>query len=448
MGAVDDKRLRDLQTTRDEALDIFLHALKASRVEPAMERHVHFHDDVMEIDGRSYKLGDYERLVLIAIGKAGNAMASAFLRQAGSSAERFEGIVVGPGGVLAPSLRFREYQGGHPRPNEASVAAADDILRTLESLTERDLAVFLVSGGGSAMVEQFLQPGTLLVTMAQTHRALVESGAPIVAMNAVRKHLSAVKGGRLAAAAAPAEQVTILVSDVPAGELDALSSGPTMPDRSTTEDVDRIAKEYGLAGLLPTEVAQQLEQHTLSETPKPGDAVFARSQWSVLLDSTSLEEAAAVRATELGWHVAIDHSCDDWSAERAAVYLLDRLREMRHERGSVCLLSAGEVTVQVPADATGKGGRNQHFALLCSERIAGEALVVLSGGSDGVDGNSDAAGAVVDGSTVARAEAAKSSVAEALTAFDSYSLLTALGDTIRLGPTGNNLRDLRILLAP
>lgn len=436
-----------MHTAREDALEIFLHALKVSRVEPAMERCVHFRDGAMEIDGRRYGLGDYKRLVLMALGKAAETMTSAFLRQAGSSAERFEGIVVGPvGAALSP--RLRGYRGGHPSPNEASVAAAADILQMLESLTERDLVVFLVSGGGSAMVEGFLQPGVSLATMAATHRALVESGAPIAAMNAVRKHLSAVKGGRLAAAAAPAEQVTILVSDVPAGELDALSSGPTMPDRSTVEDVYRIAKEFGLAGLLPAEVAAQLEERSLKETPRPGDAVFARSQWSVLLDSTSLERAAAQRAAELGWHVEIDDACDDWSAERAAAYLVERVRGMRCERERVCLLAAGEVTVQVPGGATGKGGRNQHFALLCSQLIEGEAMTVLSGGSDGIDGNSDAAGAIVDGATVERAEAAKFPVATALAEFDAYSLLALLGDTIKIGATGNNLRDLRILLAP
>jgi hydroxypyruvate reductase len=317
----------------------------------------------------------------------------------------------------------------------------------LGSLTERDLVVFLVSGGGSAMVEQFLQPVWLGV-MAATHKALVESGAPITAINAVRKHLSAVKGGRLAAAAAPAEQLTIFVSDVPGGELDALSSGPTLPDRSTTEDAYRIAAEYGLSAKVPDVIAEMLMRRSLIETPKPGDAIFACSRWSLLLDSTSLEEAAAVRAHELGWRVEIDHSCDDWSADRAAAYLVERVRELRRAGERVCLLSAGEVTVQVPAGATGKGGRNQHFALLCSELIARSEITVLSAGSDGVDGNSPAAGGLVDGTTVARAEAANYAVAAALSAFDAHSLLTLLRDTVTTGPTGNNLRDLRILLAP
>jgi hydroxypyruvate reductase len=433
---------------REDALDIFLYALKTSRVEAAMERRVRFEDGVLRIDGHSYALDRYDRLALIAIGKAGETMTRAFLRQAGDDAGRFEGIVVGPEGIRPLDGRFRVYGGGHPSPNEASVAAASDILATLEEMTERDLVIFLMSGGGSAMVEQFLESKISLAVMQATHKALVESGAPIASMNAVRKHLSAVKGGRLAAAAAPAEQLTIFVSDVPAGELDALSSGPTLPDRSTAEDVYRFAQDYSLSANLPEAIADALARRVLSESPKPGDAIFERSRWSLLLDSVALEEAAAMRARELGWTVEIDNSCDDWSAERAAGYLVERLRELREKHERVCLLSAGEVTVQVPAKATGTGGRNQHFALICSELIAGSVITVLSGGSDGVDGNSPAAGALVDGTTTERAAAADYPVAAALSAFDAHSLLTLIGDAITTGATGNNLRDLRILLAP
>jgi glycerate 2-kinase len=432
---------------REDALDIFMYALRASRVDAAMERSVRFASGVLQIDRHHYELNRYQRLVLIALGKAGGTMARAFLRQVGEDAARFEGVIVAPEGAIA-TLGFRMYFGGHPSPNEASVAAAGDVLETLRSLTENDLVIFLVSGGGSAMVEQFLIPETSLEVMAATHKALVESGAPIAAINAVRKHLSAVKGGRLAEAAAPAEQMTIFVSDVPEGELDALSSGPTMPDRSTAEDVYRIAEEYGLAAKVPGLVSQMLTNRLLLETPKADDAVFARSRWSVLLDSVSLEEVAAARAKELGWHVEVDNSCDDWSAERAAEYLLERVQTLRQWRARICLVSAGEVTVQVPPGTVGRGGRNQHFVLLCSEAIAGSEITILSAGSDGIDGSSPAAGGVVDGSSMARAAAGGYSVGAALTAFDAYWLLASLGDAIVTGPTGNNLRDLRILLAP
>ena len=430
------------------ALDIFRHALDASRVEVAMSRRVRFAGGMLAVDGHEYSLDQYERVVLIAMGKAAGTMTRAFLHAAGQFAKRFEGVVVAPQLVELEKARFRVYHGGHPLPNAASAEAAGDILLTLERLTEKDLVVFLVSGGGSAMVEQFLEPAISVEVMAATHKALVESGAPIAAMNSVRKHLSAVKGGRLAAAAAPAEQVTVFVSDVPEGQLDALSSGPTMPDGSTVEEVYRIAEEYGLAARFPSVVAEMIARRSLVETPKAGDEIFARSRWSVLLDSASLEETAAVRARELGWHVEIDNRCDDWSAERAAGYLVERVSELRRVQERVCLLTAGEVTVKVPQGVKGNGGRNQHFALLCAELIAGKKIEVLSAGSDGVDGHSSAAGGVVDGTTVARANAAGYPVRAALGCFDSNDLLAMLGDAVVTGPTGNNLRDLRILLAP
>ncbi|WP_035353413.1 glycerate kinase type-2 family protein [Edaphobacter aggregans] len=433
---------------REDAIDIFAYALKASRVELAIESRIRFDGESMEVDGHRYALRQFERCVLIALGKAASTMTLAFLRQAGKAAERFEGVVVAPEPFDAPSWRLQVFHGGHPSPNIGSVQAAEAILRILAKLTERDLVVFLISGGGSSLVEQFLDIGTPLEVIAATHKALVESGAPIAAINAVRKHLSAVKGGRLAAAAAPAEQLTILVSDVPPGELDALSSGPTMPDRSTADDVYRIAEEYGLVQRLPATVAAHLKARSLRETPKPGETVFARSRWSVLLDSSTLGAAAARRAAELGWHVVTDDTCDDWSANRAAEYLVDRVQALRRVHSKVCLLSAGEVTVAVPSSATGKGGRNQQFALLACELIAGHPITVLSAGSDGVDGNSPAAGGIVDGETLARAAREGYRVDRALAAFDSHSLFVLLGDAITTGRTGNNLRDLRMLLAP
>lgn len=423
---------------RHQAMEIFRYALAVSQVGAAMDRSVRFVDGVMMVDGYRYVLGEYERVVVIAIGKAAGTMIAALLRQAADAGSRFEGIVVGWFEDSEMPQGFRGYRGGHPSPNEASVAGAVDVLATLRSLTARDLVIFLISGGGSSMMELFLDEGASLEMMTATHKALVECGAPIALMNAVRKHLSAVKGGRLAEAAAPAEQLTLLVSDVPEGELDALASGPTMPDRSSVADVARIAVEYGL----------DIAINALVETPKAGDAVFARSRWSVLLNSSSLEESAMSRAEDFGWRVVIDNRCDDWSAEDAAWYLVGRARELRREGGKVCLLSAGEVTVRVPQGASGRGGRNQHFCLLCSEWIAGGEMVVLSGGSDGIDGNSPAAGAVVDGSTVARALAAGYPVADALAKFDAYGLLERLGEDVTIGATGNNLRDLRILLVP
>lgn len=436
------------QTARQDIIEIFQYAFQASRVEQVIEERIRFAGESMEIDGFQYDLAKFGRCVLISLGKAAEPMFSSFLARSGKTAERFEGVIVAPDPVAVPSDRFVAFHAGHPSPNAASVEAAEAILRMLSALTERDLVIFLISGGGSSLVEQFLDPNTPLEVIAATHKALVESAAPITAINTVRKHLSSVKGGRLAAAAAPAEQLTIAVSDVPAGKLDALSSGPTTPDGSTLADVYAAVAQYGLMERLPREVTAQLAAHSLAETPKRGEAIFARSRWSVLLDSSSLEAAAGRRAAELGWHVVIDNTCDDWSADKAAAYLVDRLRELRRGQERVCLLSSGEVTVTVPHGLSGSGGRNQHFVLEAARLIAGEGITVLSVGSDGVDGNSPAAGGLADGSSVERAAQEGSPVEEALGGFNSYSLLSRLQDVIVTGPTGNNLRDLRVLLAP
>jgi hydroxypyruvate reductase len=294
-----------------------------------------------------------------------------------------------------------------------------------------------------------------LADLAATYQTLVHSGAPIAEINAVRKHLSAVKGGRLAQAAYPAQQVSILVSDVPDATPDALASGPTMPDSTSIQDCERIATKYNLVDQFPTSVADLFRQHALDETPKSDDPAFVRARWWTVLSNKVAIDEAAVAATHAGFAVEVDNSCDDWPYDKAADYLLNRLRELRRNVSRVCLISGGEVTVAVRNG--GIGGRNQQFALACAEQISGQDITVLSAGTDGVDGNSPAAGAVVDGSTVVRvgdrvgdqagALAGGEAVRHALSGFNAYPLFDALGDVVVTGPTGNNLRDLRILLA-
>ncbi len=279
-----------------------------------------------------------------------------------------------------------------------------------------------------------------------THRALVMSGAPITEINVIRKHLSAVKGGRLARIAAAAQQVSVLVSDVPDSALDALASGPTMPDSSTVDDCYRVARQHGMLPNFPSAVRDLFERRALEETPKPGDPLFHRSRWWPVLSNSTAQKAAAAAAAECGFAVDIDNSCDDWDYARAADHLLERLRERRRAEPLLCLISGGEVTVEVK-EKDGVGGRNQHFALYCAQKIAGENITVLSAGTDGVDGNSLAAGAVVDGSTLERARAQHLEAEKALARFDSHPLFRALGDALVTGPTGNNLRDLRLLLS-
>jgi hydroxypyruvate reductase len=316
----------------------------------------------------------------------------------------------------------------------------------MRGLTPEVLVIFLLSGGASAIVEKPISPAISLSDLVRTYKALVHCGAPIAEMNAIRKHLSALKGGRLAMAASPAHQLSVMVSDVPDSTPDALASGPTMVDSSTVADCYDIAERYKLLAKFPPAVRTLFERRQLQETPKESDLVFGRSRYATVLSNVTAVNAAVERAALGGFAVEVDNSCDDCDYRDAADYLLGRLRELRRGVSRACLISGGEVTVQV-GDSCGAGGRNQQFALYCAAKIAGEKITVLSAGTDGIDGNSQAAGAIADGSTAERARQRGFLVEESLAEFDAFPLFEALNDTLVTGPTGNNVRDLRILLA-
>jgi glycerate 2-kinase len=428
---------------RDAACRIFLHALAEASIAKGFARHVHCERGVLRVREDLYDLQTYSRVVVISIGKAGHTMVEALAQQMGESA--LEGIVASSVEPASQVRGFRYFCGGHPTPNAESIHAAKAILKLLDAQTAASLVIFLISGGGSSIIEKPIDDEISLDDLISSYRALVHSGAPIAEINAIRKHISAVKGGRLAPAAFPAQQVSLLVSDVPDDRLDALASGPTMPDSTSVEDCYRIAEKHGLLPQLPHSTRELFERRALDETPKSDDQAFYRSRWWPVLSNQTAVEQARTAAERAGFAVHVDNACDDWDYERAAEYLLKRLRELRKDSGRVCLISGGEVTVKVTNG--GIGGRNQQFALACAGKIAGENITVLSAGTDGVDGNSPAAGAVADGSTAARLWAAGLDARTGLNKFDAYPLFSALGDVIETGPTGNNLRDLRILLA-
>ena len=433
---------------RDLACQIFQHALAEANVDRAFDRYVELNRGVLRVGDDLFDLAAYTRHFVVSVGKAANTMVEALAAKAG---EGFEGIVASPdaGGSVATAQQVRGYRyfrGGHPTPNADSMLAADAVLRALRSLDPHSLVLFMISGGGSSILEKPLDSEISLPDLIATYKALVLCGAPIAEINAIRKHLSAVKGGRLALAANGAQQVSLLVSDVPDATPDALASGPTMPDSTSIFDCKTLVAKYDLLPQFPASVRELFEQDALEETPKSDDPVFVRSRWCTILSNKSAVDAAAAEATRLGFAVEIDNSCDDWDYDRAAEYLLGRVRDLRRGHPRVCLISGGEVTVKVTGKP-GIGGRNQQFALACAGRVAGENITVLSGGTDGIDGNSLAAGAVVDGTTVARAAAVGLDTARSLSNFDAYPLFQTLGDVVVTGPTGNNVRDLRILLA-
>jgi glycerate 2-kinase len=433
-----------LSEMRETARDIFRQALSQASIANAFARHVHCERGVLRVCEDLYDLHSYARVLVISIGKAGHTMVEALTRQTGDSA--LEGIVASSVASSQQVRNFRYFHGGHPTPNAESVHAANAILKALQAQNAASLVIFMLSGGGSSIAEKPIDDEVTLDDLIGTYRALVHSGAPIAEINAIRKHLSAVKGGRLAQAAFPAQQVSLLVSDVPDNTLDALASGPTMSDSTSVEDCYRIAEKHGLLPQLPQSTRELFERRALEETPKSDDHAFTRSRWWTILSNRTALEQARIAAERAAFSVYVDNSCDDWDYQRAAEYLLERLREIKKKSdGRVCLLSGGEVTVKVTNG--GIGGRNQQFALACAEKIQGEKIIVLSAGTDGIDGNSPAAGAAVDGTTIARAQSAGLDARKAIERFDAYPFFKALGDAIETGPTGNNLRDLRILLA-
>jgi hydroxypyruvate reductase len=451
MSGLTPERDQQFRRMRDVAREIFTSALKNASIESAFARNVHCERRVLRIGDDLHDLDSYQRVFVVSIGKAAHTMAAALEAQLGSRS--FEAGIVASSAEPDTQVRgFRYFHGGHPTPTAESIRAADAILKSLTALDSASLVIFMISGGGSSIVEKPVDDDISLPDLAATYRTLVHSGAPIAEINAIRKHLSAVKGGRLAQAAYPAQQVSILVSDVPDDTPDALASGPTMPDSTSIQDCERIAAKYKLIDQFPKSVADLFRQHALDETPKSDDPAFVRARWwTVLSNQVAIDEAAAA-ATRAGFAVEVDNSCDDWPYDKAAAYLLNRLRELRRSVSRVCLISGGEVTVTVRNG--GIGGRNQQFALACAEPISGHDITVLSAGTDGIDGNSPAAGAIVDGSTLGRVKdrvgaraGSTEAVRHALSSFNAYPLFDALGDTLVTGPTGNNLRDLRILLA-
>jgi len=427
---------------RVTARHLFERALSETGIDRAFQRHVECERGVLRVAEDLFDLNSYSRVYVISIGKAGHTLVNALEMQAGS---RFEGIVASSVAPATQLRGFRYFEGGHPTPNEESIRAAEAMLKALNAQTASSLVIFMISGGGSSMVEKPLDNEFSLTDLVATYKVLVHSGASITEINAIRKHLSAVKGGRLARAAHPAQQVSLLVSDVPDNMLDTLASGPTMPDSTSVEDCYALAAKCEMLEQFPQSVRELFQRRALEETPKSDDPAFHRSRWWSILSNGSLVESARTMALDQGFTVTVDNSCDDWDYNAAADYLLNRLRELKNESERICLLSGGELTVKVTNG--GAGGRNQQFALACATKIAGEKITVLSAGSDGIDGNSQAAGAVADGTTLDRAKAKGLSAQAHLQSFNAFPFFQALGDAVITGPTGNNLRDLRILLS-
>ena len=472
--------LEPLHTT---ATNIFTGALKACNIASAFDRRIRFEGSKMTRllpDGsgpETIDLAAYKRVFVIALGKAAGPMLDVLLDRM-KRRQGVRGICCAPVIPEKRNWRIRYFEGGHPLPNEDSFAAGRATLAMLRKARKDTLVFFLISGGGSALFDLPIDPQITLEDTQAFHQALLASGAPIGEINTLRKHFSAVKGGRLAMAAPEATKVSLLLPDVPLRTLDALSSGPTSPDHSTVAEVRELLAKYDLAPKLPLSVRAFFERADMPESPgnkswRPAflpkmpweaapahrvtaaanmtgeDPAFHDSVFEILLSSHDLVENVRALAREAGYFVVVDNSCDDWDYAKAAAFLLERFHSLRAVHARLCLISVGEVTV-VLNDHPGAGGRNQQFALACAlelQKHPGEHLTVLSAGSDGIDGNTQTAGAIADPTTVARARAFGFDPDKSLATFNACPLFTALGDSVVTGPTGQNLRDVRLLIA-
>jgi len=429
------------------ARDIFRDALAAVDIGKALSGKLTRRNATLTAGEITLDLSHYKSILAVAIGKAAVPMSrglSALL----APETALKGILVAPHDSLAEVPGFRAIGAGHPLPDEGSFTAARAVLDLLATADARTLVFFLLSGGGSALLELPLHLAVTLDDVRALHRVLVYCGAPIDEINAVRKHVSAVKGGRLAAAAPTATKLTIGVSDVPEGRESALASGPTLPDPTTVADACGVIERYDLLPKLPNDFRAIFSRPAqIPETPKPGDPAFQHNHFFLLLSSRDLLAAAQQAAEEKDCIAVCDDSTDDWSISEAADHLLARLERLCDANPGKRVAVIGDGEVSSPVTGVGIGGRNSAFVLDCAEKIAGKKIVVLSAGTDGKDGSSPAAGAIADGETSARAHAAGLNPADFARRSDSYNFFHALADTIETGPTGNNLRDLRILLA-
>ena len=394
-------------------------------------------------------LSRFRRIFAVGAGKASAAMAQAAEQALGRRITG--GWINTKDGHGAPLARITVHEASHPVPDARGVEGARRIAEIAAQAGEGDLLLCLISGGGSALLPLPMPPVTL-EDKQETTRLLLACGATIHEINAVRKHLSAIKGGRLARLAWPAHVLSLLLSDVIGDPLDVIASGPTAPDTSTFASAWAVVEKYGLAGKIPAAARELLQQGLagmVEETPKPDDPCFRRVTNRIVGSNRLAVDAAARKARELGYRplvlsTTIEGETRDIAAMHAAI-AREIVAAGRPARPPVCVISGGETTVTLRGG--GLGGRNQEFALAAAIALEGvPGVLVFSAGTDGTDGPTPAAGAMADGATVSRAAALGLDARRMLAANDSYHFFEPLGDLVVTGPTGTNVMDVRLML--
>jgi len=438
-----------MQEHGDDVKAIMAAALASVDPVDAVRRHVAWEEgDRLRIGDQQYDFSSLEHVYVVGGGKASGAMAAAIEEILGSRVSA--GLVNVKYGYSARTEIIEINEAGHPVPDSNGMEGAAQIVDLTRQAGPRDLVLCLISGGGSALMPLPVE-GVSLADLQNTTEALLRSGATINEMNAIRKHLSQIKGGNLARWAYPARVVSLVLSDVVGNPLDVIASGPTVPDESSFVDALDVIQKYGLKEHIPDSVLTHIESGArgeLPETPKPGDEVFSRVH-SIMVGCNDVAASAAVeRATELGYNALLLSTYFEGEAREIGRAFAAIAREVaasgRPTHPPACLVAGGETTVTVLG--AGLGGRNQELALAAAQGIRGlDDVLIAALATDGTDGPTDAAGAVVDGTTLARAGDLGLSATLALRDNDSYHFFEQLGDLVVTGPTNTNVNDLTFM---
>lgn len=437
--------MNDLKTT---ATEIFKRTLESIDVENVVLSRLQRNGELLSIGDETVDLKAFDKVLVFAIGKASVPMARAVEKILGDKIT--DGVVVTNAVIGNLPQILPVLIGGHPVPNAASLEAAARALSLLRQHDgEKTLVLFLITGGGSAMFEQPIDSRITLDDLQTVNRVLVGCGAVINEMNIVRRNLSAVKGGKLAAAAPGSRQISLYISDVNSDDLTTVASGPTLADQSTKEDFHRIVERYDLLKQFPANVVQS----SAFNQSAPGQPIVsaAKNSHHLLMDNRqAMLEAKRIAERDFGLTVEISVDLVEDHVESMMLIHIERISALRAKNTgkTVCLISGGEAIC--PVRGNGQGGRNQEFVLRAAihlDQLKLENVAVLSAGTDGIDGHSPAAGAVADDRTIGLAEKKAISAENHLVNSDSYNFFRQIDDAIITGPTGNNVRDLRILLA-
>ena len=427
---------------KKDILEIIKEGIKSVDPLLCINRSVRLENDILVIKEKRYDLREFENIYIVGAGKASAKMAFAMESILGD--KKFEGVVITKYKHLYKTRKIKVIEASHPIPDENGIRGTKKIIELLEKAKENDLVIVLISGGGSSLLVLPKQ-GISLEEKKKTDKLLLECGADIEEVNTVRKHISQIKGGLLAKKAYPAEVVSLILSDVLGDPIDAIASGPTSPDPTTIRDAIRVLERYDLKEKVPKSIITSLKK---GETPKPKDKIFKRVSNFVIGNNKMALESSRKKAEELGYNTLLLSSYIEGEAKEVGKVLASIAKEIYYSdhplKKPAAVISGGETTVTIRGN--GRGGRNQELVLSAAIQIRGLDICIASLGTDGTDGMTDAAGAIVDGNTIKIANKKGLEAREYLDNNDSYSFFKAIDSLVYTGPTNTNVNDIQVIL--